>query len=105
MGLLENELFIFNVYDIIGRKYLSYLELVEFCGSNDLTMVPVAKVETFIYTMDEVIQIGTTCKYANGKAGEGYVIRPVGDTAIDVHKSNRLSVKIINNNYLLEHGE
>lgn len=100
MGLSELQFFLFNVYDISNSRYLDFYELKDFSKDKNIPMVPIERVEVFKHSMEDVIRIGTTCCYPNGKSGEGYVIRPT------VHNKNeRLSCKIINNNYLLEHGE
>ena len=76
-----------------------------FCKKYDLQTVPVEKVEVFdVSTMDEIIEIGNTCKYPNGELGEGFVVRPVVERYSEV-LSSRASFKIISNKYLLKHGK
>lgn len=105
MGLKEHQMFVFNAYDVKNGILLDYHKFCSFCEENDLPMVPLFKREVFeISTVEEMIDIARQCKYPNGKAGEGYVIRPV----IPIYSKvlfGRLSFKIINNDYLLEHGE
>ena len=105
MQIKGHELFVFNVYDISEGKFLDYANLVSFCADNGLNLVPVFKVGNFdIKTVDEIVEIGTQCKYACGALGEGYVIRPTTERYSNV-LSGRMSFKIINNKYLIKNKE
>ena len=104
LGLKDHELFVFNVLDLHDRKYFNYANLVEFCKTYNLQMVPVAKVEVFnIQSVDEIVQLATEVRYPNGRLGEGYVIRPVVERYSKA-LSGRASFKVINNKYLLDDG-
>jgi hypothetical protein len=97
-------LFVFSVYDIKNGYFLNFADFKVFCSKYNLTTVPIEKVEVFNYSVDALVEIANEAKYANGKKGEGYVIRPTIECYSEV-LAGRLSIKVINNSYLLESGE
>lgn len=104
MGLHELELFVFNIFDLDTRKYLNFNDFVNMVEELGLQSVPIIDTFVFNHTMDELLDMATKVKYPNGKRAEGIVIRSVVE-----HYSNvlhgRMSVKIINNEYLLSRKE
>jgi RNA ligase (TIGR02306 family) len=101
VGLKDHELFVFSIYDIKGGKFLDFSDFKNFCTKYNLTTVPIDRTGIFSFnTVDELVEEATKVKYANGSKAEGYVIRPVVECYSQV-LSGRLSVKVINNNYLL----
>jgi len=105
MKFKEHALYVFNVYDLSGGKFLDYLDFIGFCKDYSLNSVPVHKVGKFdVESVEEMIEIGTECMYECGDIGEGYVIRPTIERYSQV-LSGRASFKIINNKYLIKHKE
>lgn len=94
------QLAIFNVKNLDTGKYYSYNELVEFCKSKDLPMVPVT--HRFKYdektSFDIFQQIADGMKYKSNKPAEGIVVRPVVPKYSHALRG-MLSVKFINRNY------
>jgi len=100
MKLTEIDFFVFNVYDIKIGKYLDYEDLIMFCNAVGLKTVPIIGKYNFNYTMDELIEMargkyeGTDCNR------EGIVIRPLINCYSNI-LGTKLSIKVINNDYLL----
>lgn len=104
-GLKDHELFVFNVYDIKNGRFLDFVDFKGFCSKYHLTTVPIDRTGMFSFeTVDGLVDEATRVKYANGSRAEGYVIRPVVEGYSDV-LSGRLSVKVINNEYLLKNED
>jgi RNA ligase (TIGR02306 family) len=104
-GLKDHELYVFNVYDIKNGKFLDFNDFKAFCEKYHLPTVPIEKVEVFNYdSVDTLVEIAKNARYTNGNKGEGYVIRPVKECYSQA-LSGRLSVKVINNDYLLEDND
>lgn len=102
LGLKEHDFFVFNVYDIEEKRYLDYMEFINFCTRLDLKTVPVV-MEHFVFTgeetVDDVLQISDG-EYDNGHLREGIVIRPMKEAYSETLKG-RLSFKAVSNKYLL----
>lgn len=105
-GLSEQQLFVFDIYDIRNACRYNFDQLVDFCQLHNLPMVPVFKEEEFNYdSMDELLEIAVEAKYPeNNKPAEGLVVRPEVE-AYSEAISGRMSFKVMNNKYLLKHGE
>jgi len=102
MGLNEIELAVFNIYDMERRKYLSFIDFIDFCTKFNLKTVPMFETGmSFHYTMDELIDYASHTKYANGNIAEGIVVRPQNETYSYILQG-RLSFKVLNNEYLLK---
>jgi RNA ligase (TIGR02306 family) len=102
LGLKEQELFVFNVYDIDEKRYFTYEELMEFCSLNDLVTVPVLQ-ENVLFkdmTIDKFLELAEG-KYPNGSPQEGIVIRSMNEVYSHTLKG-RLSFKVISNTFLLK---
>ena len=101
---IGNDIYIFNVYNILSGKYLNYDEFVSFCQRLGLKTVPIID-ENFALpkSVDEMLA------YANGKSllncdyeREGVVVRPKKEMQIG---QSRFSFKAISNDYLLKYEE
>jgi RNA ligase (TIGR02306 family) len=103
LGLKENCLFNFDVYDIDKRCYLNHADQKVFIDKLGLRRVPEVGVFLFEWkTVDEVLKAAEG-KYDNGHNREGIVIRTVENT--DWIHLGRGSFKAVNNFYLLEGGD
>lgn len=105
MGLSEVQFYCFNVYDlaVAGGKMLSFAEMVNWCNTYDVPMVPILSVGQFKFRTVEDTLEAAKGKYLNGHPQEGIVIRPV--VPENHHKLGMLSFKAINNEFLLKTGE
>jgi len=104
LALKDHELFVFNVIDLNGRKYLDFEDFKEFCKRLDLPTVPVLHVCTFNWkSVDELLELAKG-KYASGQHQEGIVIRAVREFESQTLKG-RSSFKVINNDFLLKGGD
>jgi RNA ligase (TIGR02306 family) len=106
MGLTDNELFIFNLFDIEEQRYRSWAAIEQFSQSADIPTVPFIEKTTFHWkTIDDLYEYshGT---YPNGHAREGVVIRAIGDgqyiSAPEEDMHGCWSFKIINSDYILK---
>jgi len=103
MKLTEYDLFVFNVYDYVNRKYLGYDEFVAFVNKLGLKRVPCIT-DQFVFDRNRH-SLNYLLEMAKGKYDgttndrEGIVIRPVVEAYSDVLKG-RLSFKVLNNDYL-----
>ena len=98
------DLAVFNVIDLDGRRYLSFYEFKEFCERLQLQTVPILQIVKFEWqSIDELLELAKG-KYSSGKPQEGIVIRPVHEFYSDVLKT-RASFKVINNDFLLKGGD
>jgi RNA ligase (TIGR02306 family) len=103
LGLKENQLFVFDVYNISERRFLNYEEQKSFVELIGLKRVPDVGVVLFIWSsVDEILKFAEG-KYENGHNREGIVIRTVEET--EWRRLGRGSFKAINNSYLLETGD
>lgn len=102
LALMRNELFCFTLIDLSTRERMPLDELVATCDALGLQTVPIEeRGETFPYrTEDELIERAKGT-YKSGRRKEGIVIRPV----VPVYSktlAGPLSMKVINNDYLLK---
>lgn len=104
MGYTELEFKIFNIFDITNQKYLSFYQMKNILAILDLAdqLVQIIEVSNIEHTVDEWIEFAKTVKYpASDKPAEGIVIRPTETIWSNVLK-DRLSFKVINNNFLIQ---
>jgi RNA ligase (TIGR02306 family) len=102
------EFYIFNVYDINDQRYHSYYEIEIFCNAYGMKMVPVITKDVKLsFTVDQLLDIANNTSYLNGNVlREGIVVRSMIEQRINERNCpNRLSFKVINNEYLLKGGE
>jgi len=119
MGLKETELFVFDMFDLDERQYLCPKACMNLCNFLGLTHVPIAYENICVY--DEVTgiesdggfeqqSIDQILDWAKGNyphtnnPREGIVFRPL-EVTYSPTLCGRLSFKVINNDYLLKHGE
>jgi len=102
LNLKTPEWYVFTVTDMKTNTRLSMYETEEICKLLGLNMVPVEEVEEeFKYkNVDELLERAKG-KYASGRNKEGIVIRPV-ETVYSNTIAGPLSMKVINNDYLLK---
>lgn len=104
IGITEEQIFVFNVYDINGKKYFPHDEMVKFCEEMGFPTVPVVgKFHADNMELKDFLEMSKG-KYPNGHPREGIVIRSVLEEYSQVMRG-RLSFKVINNDYLLKIGE
>ncbi len=103
LGLLKNRLFVFNIWDITAQRYLPLDDMLRFVNqlrhsAPELeTVALLAEKHTDPYELADWLEVADNARYPNGAIAEGIVIR--------THASDRLSCKVISNNFLLKHGE
>ena len=102
LNLKTREWYVFTVTDMKTNTRLSMYKTEEICKLLGLNMVPVEEVEEeFKYkNVDELLERAKG-KYASGRNKEGIVIRPV-ETVYSNTIAGPLSMKVINNDYLLK---
>jgi len=99
MGLKENELRIFNMWDIEKGEYYNYLQLRSFTARYYLQMVPIIESLTnWSPSIGDLIELAKLEKYPNGKPAEGIVIRPIENVFSEI-LMKRLSFKVLNPEY------
>jgi RNA ligase (TIGR02306 family) len=122
--LLEDELRVFNMFDTVQRKYLTYKEMAKHCEQLGLPMVPVLYEGDSFYPELAGLDLSTDelrtengpkltkvledllakaeGKYEGTKnEREGLVIRPRDEEMYSDALRGRLSFKVISNNFLL----
>ena len=104
LKLKQLELFVFNVSKLDEHKYLDMKDLKTFCKVCDLKSVPIVYVidDMTKETVDDLVRMATHKSFTNEDVWmEGIVFRPVNE----MHDPDlgRLSFKVINPLYLLEH--
>lgn len=93
---------VFNVYDKERRKRLPFTEMVEACKTLDVPMVPVEETgESFSYSLQDLLEKAKGFYPGTKNHREGLVIR----SQEQYGRRGFLSFKVINNDYLLQHGE
>lgn len=106
LNLVEPDLFVFNVKMIEGDVPVSFETLKDFIFMGNynqgfpekkLKMVPVLESgDSFQYSLEQLITLAGSTKYANGAGAEGIVVRS---------QDGLISFKVMNNNYLIKNGE
>jgi len=105
-GLCELDLYVFNVYDIVGAKYLDDADAKAFARGIGLKWVP----HVWNRTITETTTVDELLEFAEGKSlignqveREGVVYRPLKE--MEMRKLGRLSFKTISNKFLLGGGD
>lgn len=105
LGLPKLDIYVFNIFDISARKFVSIGKLKDACNKVGLKHVPIVfedvPLSTDVLSYVETVN-GMVHPIYCLKDIEGLVYRPMVEID-DEH--GRLSFKVINNNYLLKHGE
>jgi RNA ligase (TIGR02306 family) len=105
LGLKGLDFFVFSVFDIKAGRFLNFDPLCDFCAEWNLQMVPILKVDrAFDYSLEDLLTLAEGYYENTKNYREGIVIRPTVETHSDVLQG-RLSLKVINNQYLLKGGE
>jgi len=103
LGLAELTLLVFDMYDIAKGAYLGGPEMVAACQEHGLRTVPIDDVDWQMpadFTIDDMLEKAQGT-YASGRVREGIVVRP-NETTHSPTLQDRLSVKAVNNEYLLK---
>lgn len=103
LGLEEPELFIFRIYDNDKKRELPIQEVIEFCDKYSLQHVPAELNILFDFTIPQLIEMSDGVYQPSGFRREGIVIVPMEPCYSDT-LHGRLSIKVINNKYLLKTG-
>ena len=111
LGLKQDELFVFNVWNIDEQRYYSFEDFKQICGELGLKTVRIIWEGKFDFTLDELI-IMAKGKYLNTNTNrEGIVIRPkeecISETVLNYSAElrGRMSFKVINVEYQLKEEE
>lgn len=109
LKLKENDLFVFDVYDMSKNHYLNYNELLDFCEIWGLQTVEIERVvfqnenNYFDVSLDNFL-LAAKGNYPNTDViREGIVVRPLIERRSITLKHERFSFKVINNDYLMRH--
>lgn len=108
LKLKGQDLFIYNIYDIVDGVYLDFNDFIRHSVEWGLKTVPIIDAD---FVFDETTSVESLLKLAEGKsllsessAREGIVIRPKKEMREIINGSDsRLSFKVISNEYLLKY--
>jgi ATP-dependent RNA circularization protein (DNA/RNA ligase family) len=104
MGLADFDIRVFNVFDTFNQQLFEFDKQLEFCAKYNLPHVPVVWRGVFEpKTIEELLEMAKGNYEGTKNPREGLVFRPVIPQKTD--KGERLSFKVINNDYLLSGGE
>lgn len=102
LKLVRPEWYVFTVIDLATRRRYSLESMQKLCEDLELNMVPVEEVKNvFDYDSIEILLERAKGKYASGMNKEGIVIRPTEPVYSPIIEGP-LSMKVINNDYLLK---
>jgi len=110
LGLRELALFVFNVYDVRGARYLDLNEMLAFCAEQGLSTVPIERVvrgaeaAAHAHTLDIWLEAARGLYASTAQRKEGIVVRPLCEQHSPT-LCGRLSFKVINNDFLLKDGD
>lgn len=104
LNLKTHDLFVFNLFDVVNSKYLNFKEAKDIAESIGLKFVPVEYIGIFDFSLEKLLEMAKGMYPGTKNFKEGIVIRPVIETYSEYLK-NRLSIKVINNDYLAAGGE
>ena len=96
--LKKPQLFVFNIWDIDARAYFSKDDMRDWCRKYDLDMVPEFPERITVLELEDMLN------FADGKSELGDCKRE-GLVWTSVNSPNRISFKVISNQYLLEEDE
>jgi len=106
LGMKDVQIAAFDVFSILGHRYLDYADFVSFCDTHNIPRVPVIYVGVFKWkTVDELVEFADAQNYANGTPAEGVVIRPVKEMTSYALRGGRLSIKAISRRFQLTYGK
>lgn len=103
LGLKRPEWYVFTVLDFVNDRRYSLYEIQKLCNDCDLNMVPVEE-ESLFFSYDTVEDLLERAKgkYSSGQQKEGIVIRPISNHVYSTEISGWLSMKVLNNDYLIK---
>ncbi|KAM3100709.1 RNA ligase (ATP) [Phormidesmis sp. 146-35] len=105
LGLKGLDLFVFSVFDIQAGRFLDFDSLCKFCTKWGLQTVPILSVgQPFNYSLEDLLTLAEGYYEDTKNHREGIVVRPIVETHSQVLQG-QLSIKVINNQYLLKGGE
>ncbi|HAB19217.1 MAG TPA: hypothetical protein DCE44_22615, partial [Verrucomicrobiales bacterium] len=90
----------FDIFHLEGRRYLDTAALHELCRQLEVPTVPAITDEWRVADVESCVQLANERKYPNGTPAEGIVIRPLSEMRSTVLPGGRLSVKVMNENYV-----
>ncbi len=100
-GVSENSFYVFNIYDIDGKKYLSWDNVVDICQMLNLNLVPVVyRGKCVLNCLKDFLDLSDKQLYNTGKICEGIVVK---SDCNDSNDNDRISFKVISNKYLLKY--
>ncbi|MBS3158269.1 RNA ligase (ATP) [Candidatus Woesearchaeota archaeon] len=100
-----HKLFVFNVFDITGHRYLDFDEMMSFCREKNLDIVPIIKLSVLLdYTFEQLMELADQKSPLNPDViQEGIVVRPINERNVLINGVvRRFSFKVISNDYLLK---
>jgi len=104
LGLKEIDIYIFDIWFINERRYASMREMIDLCAQRGLKTVPIDTICRFNYNMEQLIEMAKGKYAGTQKNREGMVIRPISPLK-STELQGRLSIKVLNNDYLLKDEE
>lgn len=105
-NLNECKFMVFNVFDIDNDKYLDFKTVLEVLHFLNLLLVPIVDTHVTLHNnIDELVEFSKGKSFMNPNVHrEGIVIRPLYEID-DVRRLGRLSMKVINPDFLLKYQE
>jgi RNA ligase (TIGR02306 family) len=105
LGLKEVSLYVFNVYDIAGARYLDHAEARAFLVKAGIPAVETIETgAAFAYNQDDLLALAEGKYPGTSNEREGIVIRPLTERYSPA-LGGRLSFKAISNRFLLKDGD
>lgn len=107
----DNDLYVFNVFNVDAQRYLSHNELVDFTDLLDLKMVPTILFDIQNlgdFSVDDILKMSEGKSVLNPKVErEGLVFKNQFPLNVGTPNANygKISFKVINNKHLLKYGE
>lgn len=101
LGLNSDQLFLFNIYNIDQHKYLDFAEFMFAAQELELPTVRILTECKFNFTLEELLEIAKGKYPGTNNNREGIVIRPIMESYSET-LAGRMSIKVINNDYLLK---
>lgn len=102
LKLIKPEWYVFTIIDLKTHRRVSLVRMRELCEQLKLKMVPIEEEkEIFQYDSVEDLLERAKGKYVSGMNKEGIVIRPI-EPVYSKTIEGPLSVKVLNNDYLLK---
>jgi RNA ligase (TIGR02306 family) len=97
----ENDFYVFNIYDVDLKMYLSWDEIVEICNFLGIKTVPVVyrgQMKEEWNSVESLLALSDSQKYVTGEICEGIVVKTNSKDGFE-----RTFFKVISNHYLLKY--